>query len=169
MVPLRRSTGAIFGAVTAIVVLAVLFFAQIGGSSVLLVSDATTGEELVVADVEEGTQVVLSYQHSVEKTMIRDVYVVEDGKLRMTHMEFSSYGWGLPSREAIDGRTDDGAFVVRYENRTYEEISVVPGTTAGHTLLVDETEYDLVERSNATAVRISVSREGPLRQLFAYT
>lgn len=169
MVSLRRSTGVIFGVVTAIVVLAVLLLAQTGGSSVLLVSDATTGEELVVTEVEDGTQVVLSYQHSVEKTTIRDVYVVEDEKLRMTRMEFSSYGWGLPSREAIDGRTDDGAFVVRYENRSYEDISVVPGTIANHTLRVDETEYDLVERSNATAVQISVTRQRPLRHLFAYT
>lgn len=169
MMALRRSTGVIFGGIATASVLAVLLLAQTSGSSVLVVTDTASGEDLVVTDVEDGTPVVLSYRHSVEKTMVRDVYVVDDGTLRMTRMEFSSFGWGLPARESIDGRTDDGAFVVRYENRTYEEIFVAPGTVANHTLLVGETSYDLVERSNGTTVRLSVTRQRPLHRSLSHT
>ncbi|WP_050049310.1 DUF1850 domain-containing protein [Halanaeroarchaeum sulfurireducens] len=139
------------------------------GSPVLVVSDADTGEELFSTPVENGTTVTLEYMHSVEKTTVRDVYVVDDGSLRMTRMEFSSFGWGLPAREAIDGRTDDGAYLITFDTRTYEELSVVPGTVAGHTLAVGDTEYDLVDRSNATAVRISIEDRRALGTLSEYT
>lgn len=141
--------------------------AQAATGQILVVSDATTGEDLIVTPVDDGATITLEYMHSVEKTTVRDVYVADGESLRMTRMEFSSYGWGLPAREAIDGRTADGEYVITYDSRTYEQISVVPGTVAGHTLTVGDTEYDLVDRSNATAVEISVETDRPLRYIFA--
>lgn len=165
----RRSAWVVLGIVVVAIVLAASSVVLASGTSHLVVADASTGEELVVTDVEDGTTVVLEYQHSVEKTTVRDVYVVDGDELRMTRTEFSSYGWGLPSREAIDGRTANGAFVVAFENRTYDELFVSPGSIAGHTLTVGETTYDLVERSNETTVRIAVTREQSIRHLFAHT
>lgn len=160
--------------VATIVVLAFLAVAvatatQAGASPVLVVSDQETGEELLVTPVDDGTTVTLEYMHSVEKTTVRDVYVVDDGNLRMTRMKFSSFGWGLPSRADIDGRTADGEYFVTFEDRTYEHIGVVPGRVAGHTLTVGDEEYDLVERSNATTVQITVVDDRPLRMLASYT
>jgi hypothetical protein len=138
-------------------------------SPVLVVTDADTGDVLIEAPVEDGTTVTLEYMHSVEKTTVKDVYVVDGDRLRMTRMEFSSFGWGLPAREEIDGHTDDGDFLITFENRTYDRIGVVPGRVAGHTLQVGDTRYDLVERSNASAVELSIERDRPLRDLFEYT
>lgn len=141
---------------------------QATASPQLVVSDQETGEELLATPVDDGTTVTLEYMHSVEKTTVRDVYVVDGDSLRMTRMEFSSFGWGLPARAEIDGTTEDGEFYITFDNRTYESVGVVPGSVAGHTLVVGDTEYDLVERSNGTAVRISVERDRPLRTLVEY-
>lgn len=170
MTPARPSRKLLAAAVAVLfVAVALATAAQAAASPVLVVTDQETGEDLIVTPVDEGTTVTLAYTHSVEKTTVRDVYVVDDGVLRMTRTEFSSYGWGLPAREDIDGRTEDGAFYVTFDDRTYERVNVVPGTIAGHTLVVDDEEYDLVERSDATAVQITVERDRPLRTLLAYT
>ncbi|UWG47267.1 DUF1850 family protein [Halanaeroarchaeum sp. HSR-CO] len=170
MTPPRPSRRLLVVAVAVLVVaVALATAAQAAASPVLVVSGQETGEELLVTEVDDGTTVTLEYMHSVEKTTVRDVYVVEGDSLRMTRMEFSSFGWGLPARADIDGRTTDGEFYITFEDRTYERLDVVPGTVAGHTLVVGDEEYDLVERSDASAVQITVERDRPLRTLLAYT
>ncbi|MGM0397393.1 MAG: DUF1850 domain-containing protein [Halobacteriota archaeon] len=170
MTPIRPPRRLLVAAVAVLVVtVALATAAQAAASPVLIVSDQETGEELLVTSVDDGTTVTLEYMHSVEKTTVRDVYVVDDGALRMTRMEFSSFGWGLPARADIDGRTAEGEFYIAYDDRTYEKVNVVPGTVAGHTLVVGDEEYDLVERSDATPVQISVERDRPLRTLLANT
>jgi hypothetical protein len=125
------------------------------GGTVLVVEDAATGERLVTAPVDQGTTVTLAYTHSVEKTPVEDVYTVNGTRLDNTLMRFESYGWGLPARANVTLR--DGWFVFD-PGRSYEELYVKPGRVAGHTLTVDDETHDLVERSNASTVRIAVTR-----------
>lgn len=115
----------------------------------LVVADADSGEPLLEVPVDEGDEVILSYTHSVEKTSVQDVYVVDGTELRADRMVFHSHGAGLPSDEPIE-RTDDG-FVIAGEG-SHERIVVSPGSIAGHELLVDGERYDLVERSNGSVV-----------------
>ncbi|MHC3439342.1 DUF1850 domain-containing protein [Natrialbaceae archaeon A-gly3] len=122
-------------------------------NATVVVADADSDERLLEVPVDEGEEIVLAYTHSVEKTDVEDVYVVEDGELRMDRMVFSSYGAGLPSEAAID-RTEDG-FVVSVD-RIFEEVHVTTGWVAGHELLVGEEAYDLVERANGSTVVLSV-------------
>lgn len=42
----------------------------------LVVADAATDERLFSLPVDEGSTVTLSYTHNVEKTPVRDVYIV---------------------------------------------------------------------------------------------
>ncbi|MDJ1430891.1 DUF1850 domain-containing protein [Halostagnicola sp. A-GB9-2] len=114
-------------------------------SNALVVTDADSGEEILEVPVEDGTEVTLSYTHSVEKTPVRDVYVVDDPVLRADRMVFHSHGAGLPSSSDIE-RTGEG-FVVR-SNESYEALSVVPGSIAGHELVIDGERHDLVEKSD---------------------
>ncbi|MCU4741215.1 DUF1850 domain-containing protein [Natronoglomus mannanivorans] len=109
----------------------------------LVVADADSGERLLAIPVDDGETVTLAYTHSVEKTDVRDVYVVDERNesLRMVRMEFDSYGAGLPADADVE-RTEDG--LVTTVDRSYERLSVVPGSIAGHELVVDERHYDLV-------------------------
>jgi hypothetical protein len=126
---------------------------------VLVVEDADTGDTLLSVPVHDGSTVTLTYMHSVEKTPVEDVYTVNGTRLDNTLMRFESYGWGLPARENV---TLQNGWFVFDPNRSYEEFYVKPGRIAGHTLTVDGETYDLVERSNASSVRIAVERRSPL-------
>ncbi len=119
----------------------------------LVVADAESETRLFAVPVRDGDEVVLSYTHSVEKSTVEDVYVVEGTDLRMDRTVFASFGAGLPS-EADATLTEDG-FVVSVD-RTYERVYVSTGRIAGHELVVGDRRYDLVERSNASTVTLSV-------------
>lgn len=137
-----------------IIVFAVLIVTAVGVSvgaaeTTLVVADAESGEHLLEVPVNDGDEVVLSYTHSVEKTPVQDVYVVNGTNLRMDRMVFHSYGAGLPATEPVE-QTDDG-FVVQ-ANESYKKLPVVPGSIAGHTLIVGEDQYDLAGLSEGAVV-----------------
>ncbi|WP_254864410.1 DUF1850 domain-containing protein [Halovivax gelatinilyticus] len=120
----------------------------------LVVAVAETDERLVERSVADGDEVTLAYTHSVEKTPVREVYVVDGDELHHDRIEFASFGAGLPSHAAVT-RTDDGLYVAPVD-RTYGEVYVSPGSIAEHRLRVDEGCYDLLERSDGDTVRLFV-------------
>ncbi|MCU4751712.1 DUF1850 domain-containing protein [Halobacteria archaeon AArc-curdl1] len=134
----------------------------------LVVADAETGETLLEIPVEDRDTVTLAYTHSVEKTTIEDVYVVDGTTLRMTEMRFQSHGAGLPSDESV--HRDGEWFVVDRDDR-YETVRVAPGAIAGHELVLErdqhgdeqddttEKRYDLVERSDGP-VTLTIRENG---------
>lgn len=142
--------------------LAVAGGAAIGAASVgptLVVTDAETGERLLEIPVAEGTTVTLAYTHSVERTPVRDRYVVRDGRLVMTRMTFESYGWGLPA--SADVERVNGSFVAK-PNRSYTSITVAPGRVAGHRLIVGDRTVDLVALADGRSVRLAVRDPSPV-------
>lgn len=127
--------------------------------TVLTVTDAKTGEPLLAVPVVDGTPVTLAYTHSVERTPVRDHYVVHDGKLVNTRMEFESYGWGLPA--GADVELVNGTFVTE-PNRTYAALTVAPGRLAGHRLTVGNRTIDLVSLADGRSVRLEVHERSVL-------
>ena len=124
--------------------------------------DTVGGDEVTETDrlfeipVEDGEEVTLAYTHSVEKTPVEDVYVVDGTELRAERMVFHSFGAGLPT-ENVE-RTEDG-YVVEGEG-TYETLHVVPGSIAGHELLVGDDRYDLVAAADGGVVLFLTERDG---------
>lgn len=147
---LRRTLVAVV--VLAILVSTAALVVSASPSKTLVVTDADTGDAILETPVEDGENITLAYTHSVEKTAIQDIYVVDDTELRTDRMVFHSHGAGLPSDADIE-ETGEG-FVVS-PNRSYETLPVVPGLIAGHELVVDGERYDLVDRSDGP-VRITV-------------
>lgn len=162
--------GRTFGRLAAIFLVLVLTVgasAAVPGGTVLVVSDAETGEKLLVTPVSNGTTVSLDYTHSVEKTQVIDEYTVRGQKLEMTRMVFHSFGAGLPSR--ADVRQVNGSFVFDPPG-SYEELYVNPGHVAGHKLHIGDETYDLVALSDAEGVRLSLEQRSLLeRTLPAFT
>ena len=144
-------------AVALVVVLAGVA-AAVPADTVLVVEDLHTGEQYISHPVENGSVVGLEYMHSVEKSRVYDEYRVDGQTLVNTRMEFESYGWGLPS--GADVTTVDGTLVYDPPEPIVEleTLSVSPGRIANHTLIVDDTRYDLVARTDARDVRLSIER-----------
>lgn len=113
------------------------------------------GTELLSVPVEEGTEVTLEYEHSVERTLVRDVYVVRGDALVSERMEFSSFGAGLPSHAEV---TPDGErYVYVPPEQEYEPLRVTTGFVADHDLLVRGERHDLAGLANGGTVEIRVS------------
>lgn len=116
----------------------------------LVVTDLKDGDTYLEVPVEEGDSVVLAYTHSVEKTPVRDVYVVEGEGLRMERTEFSSFGAGLPT----DGvyRIEDGYAVDSDEH--YAELTIAPSDIAGHELVVGGERHDLTAAAGSVTISV---------------
>lgn len=142
-----------------LVVASALVGASVPAQQTLVVSAVDDGEVLIQAPVQENTRVALAYTHSVEQTPVVDTYRVRDGRLEMTRMTFESYGWGLPADANVT--RVNGSFVYDPPG-TFETVTVKPGRIAGHRLHVGNRTYDLVNRSDARAVRITVDRRSAL-------
>ncbi|WP_226482890.1 DUF1850 domain-containing protein [Natrinema amylolyticum] len=150
----------------ALLVAAVLILVAVAATvpiePVLVVEDVETGDRYLTTPVDDGSTVALEYTHSVEKSRVYDEYRVDDRTLVNTRMEFESYGWGLPSR--VDVTNVNGTLVYEPPEPIAElrSLSVSPGRVAGHTLIVDDRRYDLVEATNASDVHIRVERRSLL-------
>ena len=125
-----------------------------GADRTLVVADADSEKRLLEVPVDDGTAVTLSYTHSVERTPVEDVYVVDGTELAMDRTVFRSFGAGLPTDDVE--RTDEG-FVVRGGGR-YDELYVAPGSIAGHELVVGERRFDLVSIADGSVVLFLTDR-----------
>lgn len=162
----RERIGRILVAATlALLVLGAGVAVAVPSGQVLVVEDLDTGEEYIVQPVDDGSTVALEYMHSVEKTRVYDEYRVDGDTLVNTRMEFESYGWGLPSR--VDVTNVNGTLVYAPPGgiTELESLAVSPGRIAGHTLIVDDRQYDLVAATNANDVRIHIERRTLLETL----
>ncbi|GAB6877809.1 DUF1850 domain-containing protein [Halorubrum gandharaense] len=126
---------------------------RVAGEPTLVVTDSD-GNELVAAPIGENEEIILEYTHSVERTLVRDVYVHEDGRLVMTRMEFSSFGAGLPSDAEVVVR--DGRYVYYPPRSEYETLRVMTGSTADHDLIIGGDRYDIAAMSDDGAVELTV-------------
>ena len=156
---------ALAAAVTTFAALAVLaagsFVAPPAADSQTLVVTDEDGAELLATPVDDGTEVVIEYTHSVEKTTVRDVYEPSDGGLVATRMEFSSFGAGLPSSADVTER--DGRYVYRPPATTFEPLRLKTGPIADHDLIVGGDRYDISAMSGNGAVELTVERRSAAR------
>ncbi|ELY86047.1 DUF1850 domain-containing protein [Natrialba taiwanensis] len=154
---------------TALLVAAILVFIAVAVTvpveTVLVVEDIETDEQYLTEPVSDESTVGLEYTHSVEKSRVYDEYRVDDQTLVNTRMEFESYGWGLPT--GVDVTTADGMFVYEPSEPIAQlhSLSVSPGQTAGHTLIIDDHRYDLVTATNASDVCIHVEQRSLVERI----
>jgi len=132
--------------------------AAVPTEQVLVVEDLDTGDPYIEQPVDDDSLVALEYMHSVEKTRVYDEYRVDGQTLVNTRMEFESYGWGLPARVNVTNVNGTLVYEPPQPITTLESLAVSPGRVANHTLVVDDRQYDLVARTNASDVRIHIER-----------
>ena len=161
--PFQRNVGAALLALAVLGFVVVAVTAPIG--SVLVVEDIETGERYVAEPVNDGSTVALEYMHSVEKSRVYDEYRVEGQTLVNTRMEFESYGWGLPARVNVTNVNGTLVYDPAEPITELERLSVSPGEIAGHTLIVDERQYDLVEVSDGNDVTMHIERRSLMEMI----
>ena len=128
---------------------------SVAGEQTLVVTDEN-GTELLTVPVDDETEIVIEYTHSVEKTLVRDVYVPSEDGLVMTRMEFSSFGAGLPSE--VEVTVVDGRYVYHPPQEEYPVLHLKTGDVADHDLTVGDERYDIAAISGNGAVELTVER-----------
>lgn len=143
-----------FLAVAALVLVASVGVAASAATTTVLVVTDTAGEEVLSVPVDDDSEVALEYTHSVERTLVTDVYAVDDGALVSDRMLFSSFGAGLPSEAEVT--RDGGRYVYHPPERRYDPLVVTTGPVADHELVVDGERHDLAELADDGTVRIEI-------------
>jgi len=129
----------------------------LAGAGQTLVVTASSDSELLSTPVDEGSTVTIEYTHSVERTLVRDIYTVEDGAFVMTRMEFSSFGAGLPAQAAVT--VENGRYVYEPPATRHETLRITTGSIADHDLIVDGQRYDLATMADGTTVELRIQEQ----------
>ncbi|MFC6732671.1 MULTISPECIES: DUF1850 domain-containing protein [unclassified Haladaptatus] len=109
--------------------------------TVLHIQDARTDETVGVERVEPGQEIALHYIHSFDKTPIREVYVIRDGKLVQIREEFQFYAIGLEYTERDQERV--GNFTVLHMEREFDSFVLRVATYTNQSLVIGDQEKPL--------------------------
>ena len=159
----HSTAGAAILAVAVFVLVGVAATAPVG--AVLVVEDIETGDHYLSEPVDSESTVALEYTHSVEKSRVYDEYRIDGKTLVNTRMEFESYGWGLPARVNVTNVNGTLVYDPAEPITELERLSVSPGRIAGHTLIVDGRERDLVAATDGNDVTLHIEQRSFLEMI----
>ena len=137
-------------AVIALVITAVMFCldscADKGEKLVLCYSK--TDEVIKTFDVSEGDEFSVEFIHSVNKSPVKDVFVIRDGKIYADRTIYSSFGAGVQT-EVGEGQTlgydEHGNMIVSGFDMEFPRVECIVGTVHDHVLEIGGESISLTE------------------------
>lgn len=94
---------------------------------------------LRIFEVKNNTEIYIDYIHSVAKTPIRDVMVINDDlSFLLIRTEYSSFGAGLPTENLGTFEIKNGKYINSGIDKSLDSISLRVGRVANHKLLFDD-------------------------------
>lgn len=146
--------------VIAVAMLGLLFFPWHGS---LTLRDYNSGSVIARYSIEPGESFSVEFIHSVNKTPVRDIYVVcDDGLLRSTACVYYGFGAGVQT-QLNDGeslRYEDGAMIIENINKYYSELLYGVSRSSTHVLRIGDEEIflpALLERDTIVIIEFSRS------------
>lgn len=141
----------------AALLVAVLAAAQWARLDVLRVEALREGRTVLLVPAGPGDTFTLSFIHSVERSVVRDFFRIDEGgRLVLYGTEFSSSNAGLPSALA-PGETltrGDGRFRISGMHRVMEEVSLWVGEASGNRLTIHGVDHDLPGMAGEALLRV---------------
>jgi len=131
---------------------------------VLTFQDQRTEELMSYIPVNEDDVVELRYTHSVHLSEVRELFRVEQGKMKPEKLVYEDTAIGMPSDASGNDtfRTEDGTFIIEKSKdaNAFPFINLSVGKVrAEHTIIYDENSYLLKEVVGAgTNIQIGVKR-----------
>ena len=138
-------------------------------SSHLILTNAHDGTALMSTRVYEGTEFSVSYTHSVNISLVTEIFRVQQGAIVLQALEFYSFGAGMPT-EPEPGQTlitlPDGGMRIEGFDRTMDNLTFLIAFTANHTLHIESQEIPLQTLDFAgQPVRFEVVRQNIWQRL----
>lgn len=104
------------------------------------IEDAKSDLLLATFPAPESQAFHIAFKHSVNRTEVREYYVVHQGTLVLSRAEYSSFGAGMPEVPEKSGsvlESREGVLQLNDINQPMESFIYRVGTIANHTLVLD--------------------------------
>lgn len=112
----------------------------------LVLVNSETGKIYASFAVEEGSEFAVEFIHSVNKSPVRDVFVIKDGEIVADRTIYSAFGAGVQT-EIEDGQKleydKDGNMVVSGFNIVFPKVKYIVGTVSDHILYIQDEAVSL--------------------------
>lgn len=137
-------------AVVVIMITAVMFYFDSCGSGgvKLALCRSETGEVIKLFDVEDGTEFSVEFIHSVNKSPVKDVFVVREGKIYADRTVYSAFGAGVQT-QVEEGQKlefdEKGNMVVSGFDMEFPQVKYIVGTVSDHVLEIQGECISLTE------------------------
>ena len=128
---------------------ALFFFVPFARKFVIL--NYNTNQILYLADVKSGDRFSIVYIHSVNKSPIEEVFIIDDEyNIALSKAVFKSFGAGIPSNFDDGGRFEffEDRIEVLYYSRKIDKLILRIGTIADHRFMMDGKNIRLNELSD---------------------
>ncbi len=115
---------------------------------VLALCRSETGEVIELFEVEEGTVFSVEFIHSVNKSPVKEIYVIKDSKIFADSTEYYAFGAGVQT-ELEEGQTlsygEDGSMIVSGFDMEFPKLKFVVGSVYDHILEISGESISLTE------------------------
>ena len=117
------------------------------GQSRLVIKDQDSGKVYDKWPLEEGGEFTIEFIHSVNKSPVRELYRIEDGKIHPFAVRFYTFGAGMYSvlEEGQTFEWDGDAMVISGFTVSYRELYYIVGTLYDHLLEINGETVNLRE------------------------
>ena len=114
----------------------------------LVLRNSETGRIIETFDVSEGTEFSVEFIHSVNKSPVKDVFVIRDGKIYADRTVYSAFGAGVQTF-VEEGQTleydKEGNMVVSGFDIEFPSVKYIVGTVSDHILEIRGESISLTE------------------------
>jgi hypothetical protein len=154
----RRQFGAFAGTVAALVATSLSGCAASTNKRTVVCQHQRTAEVYASLDLELGTEITLSWMHSIELTRWSDTFEVGDDGFLLIRTVFSSYGAGMPMDEGTLRHKGDN-IIIEDIDRSFEAIRWVHSHAVDYRIAIDgdETLLDATTLPDQELLELRVS------------
>jgi hypothetical protein len=110
------------------------------------ISDGKSREIVYIDDVDKAKEFVVSFKHSVNRTLVNEFIKIQGNKFIVYKTTFYSYGAGMPEYESGSGQKltiSNGLVQIENIDRELKNFTYLVGTYADHTLSYGDKEMKL--------------------------
>ncbi len=112
----------------------------------LVLYNSDTGARYITEKAEDGLMFSVEFVHSVNRTPVKDTYIIENREIRAYSTTYRSFGAGVQT--ALEGDQvmtydEEGNMVITGFDLTYDPLRYVVGTVSDHILALGGKEISL--------------------------
>ncbi|MBQ2964802.1 MAG: DUF1850 domain-containing protein [Clostridia bacterium] len=129
-----------------LIITAAAVFIKTASVTYLVLYNADTGERYITEKAEEGMMFSVEFIHSVNKTPVKDTFIIENGEIRAYSTLYRSFGAGVQT--ALEGNQkmtydEQGNMIITGFDITYDPLRYCVGTVSDHILTLGGEEISL--------------------------